>query len=106
MCLATLMVSIAFYYILKACNTANLIPSTVSIATSCIAVYLCAKRSPYFALGYAANDLVLIVLWIMASFADISYISVTVCFLVFLVNDLYGFFAWLAMKKRQQACDL
>ena len=53
------------------------------------------------ALAYAANDVVLIVLWIMATAVDISYLSVVVCFAVFLINDLYGFLNWLKMEKRQ-----
>ena len=30
-------------------------------------------------------------------------LSVVVCFVIFLLNDLYGFVCWSAMKKRQQA---
>ena len=30
-----------------------------------------------------------------------STISVVVCFVVFLVNDIYGFVNWRKMKKRQ-----
>lgn len=91
-----------FYFILKYFHTANLIPSTLSVTTSFLAVYLTARRSPYFALLYAANDIVLIILWVLASLHDISYVSVVICFVVFLVNDLYGFVNWLRMQKRQQ----
>ena len=97
----TAAVTFAFYFILEAFDTANLIPSTVSVTTSFLAVYLTWRRSPYYALAYAANDVVLIVLWGMASFADLSYLSVTVCFAVFLVNDLYGFVSWRKMQARQ-----
>lgn len=97
----TVAVTGVFYFILKYFNTANLLPSTLSVATSFIAVYLTFRRSPYFAVAYAANDMVLIVLWIMASLTDISYVSVTVCFIMFLVNDIYGFISWLKMRKRQ-----
>lgn len=97
----TVTVTGVFYFILKYFNTANLLPSTLSVATSFIAVYLTFRRSPYFAVAYAANDMVLIVLWIMASLTDISYVSVTVCFIMFLVNDIYGFISWLKMRKRQ-----
>lgn len=97
----TVAVTGVFYFILKYFNTANLLPSTLSVATSFIAVYLTFRRSPYFAAAYAANDMVLIVLWIMASLTDISYVSVTVCFIMFLVNDIYGFINWLKMRKRQ-----
>lgn len=58
-----------------------------------------------FALGYTANDVVLIVLWVLASLADARYVSVVVCFAAFLVNDLYGFVSWQKMKKRQRADD-
>ncbi len=97
----SVVVTLIFYYILAYFNTANLIPSTLSVTTSFVAVYLTFRRSPYFALAYAANDIVLIVLWVMATAKDMSYLSVLVCFVVFLANDLYGFFSWLKMEKRQ-----
>ena len=94
-------VTYIFYFILKYFNTANLLPSTVSVTTSFIAVYLTFRRSAFYALGYALNDLVLIILWTMAAFTDISYISVLICFAAFFINDLYGFANWSRMQKRQ-----
>ncbi len=102
MILLTVVVTIVFYYILAAFHTANLIPSTISVTTSFLAVYLTFRRSAYFAIGYAANDIVLIVLWILAALSDVSYLSVVICFVVFLVNDTYGFINWLKMQKRQE----
>lgn len=96
-------VTLIFYFILKFFNTANLLPSTLSVTTSFIAVYLSFRRSPYFALAYAANDVVLIILWVMAAFYDASYVSVVVCFVAFLINDLYGFISWRRMEKRQRS---
>ena len=101
--LLTLGVTVIFYFILRALGTANLIPSTISVTTSFLAAYLTWRRSPYFALIYAANDVVLLVLWTLASFSDISYVSVVVCFAAFLVNDLYGFASWKRMQRRQRA---
>ena len=101
MWLATIAVSVIFYFILKYFNTANLLPSTISVTTSFLAAYLTFRRSPYFALAYAANDIVLIILWVMASISNIHYISVVVCFVAFLFNDIYGFVSWQNMKKRQ-----
>lgn len=98
----TAAVTVVFYFILDAFDTANIIPSTISVTTSFLAVYLTWRRSPFYALAYAANDVVLIVLWMMASLQDFSYLSVTVCFVVFLVNDLYGFINWRKMSKRQK----
>lgn len=98
----TAAVTAVFYFILKAFHTANLIPSTLSVTTSFAAVYLTFRRSPYFAIAYAANDIVLIVLWVLATLSDMSYLSVTICFAVFLINDIYGFISWMKMQKRQK----
>ncbi len=102
MWIITVVVTIIFYFILDHFNTANIVPSTISVTTSFIAVYLTFRRSPYFALAYAANDIVLIILWISASMLDIRYISVLVCFVAFLFNDIYGFISWKKMKMRQE----
>ena len=100
--LATLVIAL-FYWVLKAFGTSNLIWSTVSVTTSFFAAYLTFRRSAYFALAYATNDVVLIALWAFAATTDISYVSVIVCFITFLVSDLYGFFSWIKMGKRQNA---
>ncbi len=89
MLLLTAVVTFGFYFILEVFETANIIPSTLSVATSFIAVYLTFRRSPYFALAYAANDVVLIVLWARASFENITYISVLICFVMLLKLPMY-----------------
>lgn len=99
-------VTAVFYFILKALHTANLIPSTVSVTTSFLAVYLTARRSPAFALCYGANDLILILLWLLATREDLAYLSVVVCFGVFFVNDTYTYFRWRRMEKDQRAGSL
>lgn len=96
-------VTLVFYYALKLFHTANLIPSVISVATSFAAAYLTFRRSAFFAIGYALNDIVLIILWSMAAIADISYISMVFCFTIFLANDIYGFISWSKMQKRQEA---
>lgn len=55
-------------------------------------------RSSYYAMGYATNDIVLIVLWILASIHEPRYISVTIIFVIFFCYDMYGFVSW---KKRE-----
>lgn len=92
-----------FYFILRALGNANLFFSTVSVATSFIASYLTLFRSSFYAVGYAANDVVLIILWTMATVSDISYLPMIICFIMFLMNDLYGFYNWQKMKKSQGA---
>jgi len=101
MFLLSVVVTALFYFILVYFETANIVPSTLSVTTSFIAVYLTFRRSAWFALAYAANDIVLIYLWILAAMTDLSYLSVIICFVIFLANDLYGFVIWRRMQKRQ-----
>ena len=105
MWMMTVVVTAVFYVILDYFHTANILPSTISVTTSFLAVYLTFRRSSYFALAYAANDLVLIVLWVLASMEEIRYFSVVVCFTAFFVNDLYVFLSWKKMEKRQSAVE-
>ena len=104
----SLAVSVAFYFLLRFLNTANLLWSTISVFTSFYAAYLTFRRVPLFALAYAANDLVLIVLWIKATLTDRGYLSVLVCFFVFLINDIYGYINWkkLAAAQRKKEAKL
>lgn len=96
-----MIVTLLFYFILRFFETANLMVSTISITTSFLASFFMYLRSSAYALSYAANDIVLIILWIMASMENISYLPMIVCFVMFFVNDMYGFFNWRRMKERQ-----
>ena len=95
-------VTTGFWFLLGALGTENLIWSTVSVATSFVAVSFTFLRSPLYALAYACNDVVLIVLWSLASAKSTEYIALVVCFAVFLALDLYGLCNWLRMKRRQR----
>ena len=96
-------VTAAFYYILHVLDTPNIVLSTISVTTSFLAASLTMLRSSYYALGYAMNDIVLIVLWIISSIADPAYISIVICFTMFFFNDIYGFVNWQRLYKRQNA---
>ena len=98
----TVLVTALFYFILKALGTASLLASTLSVTTSFAAVYLTFRRSPFYAIAYALNDIVLLVLWSIAVAEDISYMSMIVCFAVFLANDTYSFINWIRMEKAQR----
>ena len=95
-------VTFIFYFILKALGTTNLNLSTVSIATSMLASMLTIYRVPYYALAYAANDIVLITMWTLASIANPAYIAMVFNFVIFLVNDIYGFISWKKIRARQE----
>lgn len=96
-------VTAVFYFILKYLNTANIIPSTISIATSAAAVIFTSRRSALYALAYALNDIVLVVLWLLASLENSTYVPVTTCFAVFLANDIYAFISWNKLFRVQLA---
>lgn len=95
------MVTVSFYFILSAFGTANIIPSTFSVTTSFMAVYLTYRRSPYYAIAYSLNDIVLIILWVLAGLNDVRYFNMVVCFVIFFINDIYGFISWKKMEKMQ-----
>ena len=95
-------VTIAFYFVLRALHTTNLLISTISVTTSFVACYLSFLRSAFYAVGYAANDVVLIVLWTLAAIENIAYLPMIACFVAFLANDGYGFYQWQKMKRRQR----
>lgn len=91
-----------FYYILLYFNTANMMFSTISVTTSFLAAFLTFLRSPLYALGYAANDIVLIVIWVLATMGDKEYLPMIICFIIFLINDIYGYVSWRKMEKDQE----
>ena len=99
----SIIVTVIFFFILKVFGTSNLIPSTVSITTSFVASWLTLLRSPYYAIAYSLNDIVLIVLWVLATMENLSYLPMVLCFVMFFLNDMYGFFNWRRMAKRQKA---
>ena len=96
-------VSVGLYFLLGALGTQNLLISTLSVTTSFFAASLTFLRTPYFALAYAVNDVVLITMWTMVALVTPAYFSMVICFAVFLVNDLYSFVNWLKMRRRQRA---
>ena len=102
---STVVVTACFYFVLKRLQTPNIVFSTVSIATSYIAAALMLLRSSWYAVGYAANDAVLIILWILASIEDKRYIPMIVCFAVLLANDLYGFISWRSRERLNSFID-
>ena len=92
-------VTAVFYYILVVFDTPNIIFSTISIITSFLAAALTMLRSSYYAVWYAANDIVLIILWVLASMKNPAYIPVVVNFGIFFINDMYGYISW---KRRER----
>lgn len=95
----SIFVTALFYFILKYFETPNIVFSTLSIWTSFMAASLTILRSSYYALFYSMNDVVLIVLWVLATLENPVYFPVIINFIIFLINDLYGFFSWRRREK-------
>ena len=98
----TVTVTVGSYLLLKLLGTSSLVFSTISVTTSVIASYLTFIRSPFYAIGYALNDVVLIVLWVIAAVGSITYLPMVFCFVMFLLNDLYGFVSWKRIETEQK----
>ncbi len=94
-------VTALFYLILRAFNTPNLMISTLSITTSFVAASFMYLRSPYFALLFGLNDVVLITLWSLATIDDITYLPMVILFTTFLANDIYAYISWTRIQVRQ-----
>lgn len=103
LCFFAVIVTVIFYFILKTLGNANLIVSVISVTTSFTAAYLTMLRSHWYAIAYAVNDIILIILWILASLKNSNYIPMVMCFVMFLINDLYAFYSWRKMLKRQKS---
>lgn len=95
-------VTAVLYFILKALKTTNLLFSTISVTTSFAASSLTMLRSQFYALAYAANDIVLIILWVLATLEQPAYLPMIICFVMFFINDIYGFISWEKMRRRQK----
>ena len=72
--------------------TADFDPLTLLAALVCVT-----------SLIFATNDIVLIVLWTLASLENPAYIPVVVNFTIFFFNDMYGFISW---RRREILMDL
>ena len=100
------MLTVGFYFILWALNTAELIVSTISLVTSAVATYLLLRRSSYYALGFMLNDIILIALWTVAVVVSgIELLPMVISFGVFLANDIYGLVRWKQQEKQQEQIE-
>lgn len=92
-----------YYFLLKAFNTELLVISSISVVTSVLASYFEARRSELSLFCYIANDLVIILLWLIPIInGQIELISVLVGPILLLINDIYGSYNWRRLKKQQK----
>ena len=97
----------AYYFLLKSFNTDLLVISSISIVTSVLASYFEARRSELSQFCYLANDLVIITLWIIPVISgETALISVLVGPILLFINDIYGSYNWIKIKKQQKEKNL
>ncbi len=92
-----------YYFLLKLFNTDLLVVSTISVVTSVLASYFEARRSELSLFCYIANDLVIIILWLIPIInGQTELISVLIGPVLLLINDIYGSYNWSILKKKQK----
>lgn len=99
--LVSVFATLIMYFILKYFGTSNLIMSTFSVATNFMASLLMIQRSKYFSLAYAFNDVVVIFIWLLASFDNVANLTTAIYFFVTLINDIYIYINWKKIEKSQ-----
>ena len=93
--------AVSSFFILRALNTPNLIVSVISVSISAAGGYLIIKRSPYYALLYMINDIVLAVLWGLAAKEAHQYLPLAISFIGYFASDTYGFINWIRLRRNQ-----
>lgn len=98
----SIVITISFYFILRALNTKELFINTISLTANFIGVYLMFRRSKYYALSYFVDDLIAITLWIITIVVSgIEFIPNLICLICFAVIDIYGFITWSKNEKNE-----
>lgn len=98
----SIVITISFYFILRALNTKELFINTISLTANFIGVYLMFRRSKYYALSYFVDDLIAITLWIITIvISGIEFIPNLICLICFAVIDIYGFITWSKNEKNE-----
>jgi nicotinamide mononucleotide transporter PnuC len=100
--LATGVLSVAMYYLLLILNTSEVMVSTIALLATLIATYLSYRRSAYYAVAYLIADGIRVGLWCISLFQGESmHLPTMLCFVMFIVSDIYGLIHWDREKNRQ-----
>lgn len=92
---------VPLYFAFKYLGSEDLILSLVAIGTHFIAAYLLHRRSKFYAIVYIVNDFAEIVLWFILLFNGGVSAPILVLYFVFLANDIYGFYNWKKIERKQ-----
>lgn len=101
--LGTGVLTVVFFFILRALNTSQLLISTISFIPSAMAAYFLLRRSNLYSFAYTLNDVVLITLWTISLVQyGTAYLSVVINFVCIFCIDFYGFINLKKELKKQE----
>lgn len=98
-----LLILVASYFILRALKTNYLILSTLSFAGAILANYLTMRGTFYQFVVYLANNVVLILMWLMplieGSQSGTNFLPIVVSLVAFTLINIYGLINWIKLDK-------
>lgn len=103
-CYVLLLISV--YFILQAINTNYLILSALCFANAILANYLTIRKSFYQFVVYIANNVVLILMWLMPLIEGqplgTNFLPMIVSFVAFTAINSYGLINWIKLSKKSK----
>lgn len=93
---------VGFYFLLKFLNTPQALTSALAVTFSGMANYLAMRRSNLSFVAYCFDDVFVIILWIIPVInGEMGVLNVLITMFAFLINDIYGVFNWIKIRKMQ-----
>ena len=100
--IGTIVISVAFYFILKALNTNQLVFSTLSIVVNVFSEYLIMRRSRFGFIGYITCDILLMILWgVPMLYGELEIIPMFINGIANFAIDVYGLINWVNLQRIQ-----
>ena len=94
------------YFLLRALNTNYLAISVATFILPMISYYLTFRRSVVQFGAYIVQNITIVLLWLMpiiyGGIADIGLLPMSLTFVMFVINNIYGFVNWRRKYKQQQ----
>lgn len=94
------------YFMLKAFNTNYIYLSVVTFIFPIVSNYFIFRKSILQFVSFFIQNIVLIVVWLMPIFqgnASFGMLPMALTFVIFEINNVYGFINWSKKQKEQQA---
>lgn len=94
------------YFMLNALNTNYIAISTATFILPIVSYYLTFRRSVVQFVAYIIQNLTIVALWLMpiiyGGVADTRLLPMSLTFVIFVVNNIYGYINWSRKYKKQK----